>query len=252
MAKIEAVEVRKEFEGVSGQKTVAVDDLSFEVDEGECVCIVGRTGCGKSTLLSMMLGLERPSSGRLLIDGRSPHAEFLYFRGRIAAVFQTDRLLPWRSTLDNARVGLQILRLPAEEQIRRAEHWLDSLGLAGFKKAYPHELSGGMRQRVALARAFALDPDVLLLDEAFGHLDEVTAARLRTDFVGVLTELKKTCVIVTHNIDEAVQTASRILVLGRPARIIREVRVAPADRVGAQAAKIRQDIFASIEQTSEH
>jgi NitT/TauT family transport system ATP-binding protein len=250
--KIEAIHVHKEFQGVSGQRTTAVEDLSFRVDEGECVCIVGRTGCGKSTLLSMMLGLASPSSGQLLIDGRSPHRDFLHFRGRIAAVFQTDRLLPWRNAVENARVGVQILRLPVEEQVKRAEHWLDNLGLGRFKSAYPHELSGGMRQRVALARAFALDPDVLLLDEAFGHLDEVTATRLRSDFIGVLSGVRKTCVIVTHNIDEAVQTASRILVLGRPARILREFRVTPQDRIGRAAARMREDIFALIEQTSEH
>jgi NitT/TauT family transport system ATP-binding protein len=252
MVKIEATRVRKEFTGISKQHTLAVADLSFRVEEGECVCIVGRTGCGKSTLLAMMLGLERPTSGDLLIDGRSPSDEFSYFRGRIAAVFQTDRLLPWRNAVDNARVGLQILGLPIAEQVQRAEHWLDNLGLSRFKNAYPHELSGGMRQRVALARAFSLDPDVMLLDEAFGHLDEVTAARLRADFVAVLGEIRKTCVIVTHNIDEAVQTASRILVLGRPAHVIREIEVTPDDRAGPRAGRLRDEIFALIEGSSEH
>jgi NitT/TauT family transport system ATP-binding protein len=252
VTKIEAIGVRKEFQGVSGQRTVAVDDLSFGIDEGECVCIVGRTGCGKSTLLSMMLGLEAPSQGRLVIDGRSPHDDFVHFRGRIAAVFQTDRLLPWRNAIDNARTGLQILGVPAAEQVKRAEHWLDNLGLGRFKQAYPHELSGGMRQRVALARAFSLDPDVLLLDEAFGHLDEVTAARLRLDFVSVLKQVRKTCVIVTHNIDEAIQTASRILVLGRPARILLDAKVRPDDREGSPAERLRERIFALIEGSSEH
>src|ERR1700752_3023502 len=144
MAKIEAINVRKEFTGVSKQRPVAVADLSFRVDEGDCVCIVGRTGCGKSTLLSMMLGLEMPSSGELLIDGRSPHKDFIHFRGRMAAVFQTDRLLPWRNAIDNAKLGLQILGVPLSEQLERAEHWLDNLGLSRFKRAYPHELSGGM------------------------------------------------------------------------------------------------------------
>ena len=221
-------------------------------DEGECVCIVGRTGCGKSTLLSMMLGLEAPSQGRLLIDGRSPHEEFVHFRGRIAAVFQTDRLLPWRNAVDNARIGMQILGVPAGDQIKRAEHWLENLGLGRFKQAYPHELSGGMRQRVALARAFSLDPDVLLLDEAFGHLDEVTAARLRLDFVSVLKQVRKTCVIVTHNIDEAIHTASRILVLGRPAHILLDTPVGADNREGEAGQRLRERIFALIEGSSEH
>ena len=199
-----------------------------------------------------MLGLESPSSGQLLIDGRSPHAEFSHFRGRMAAVFQTDRLLPWRNAVDNARIAMQILKVPEPEQIRRAEYWLDNLGLGNFKRAFPHELSGEMRQRVALARAFALDPDVLFLDEAFGHLDEVTAARLRSDFVAVLSELRKTCIIVTHNIDEAVQTASRILVLGRPAQILRDIRLTEDQRFGHEAARLREEIFNLIETTSEH
>jgi NitT/TauT family transport system ATP-binding protein len=252
MAKIEARLVRKEFTGVSNQHTLAVADLSFRVEEGECVCIVGRTGCGKSTLLSMMLGLERPTSGTLLIDGRSPYDDFNYFRGRIAAVFQTDRLLPWRNAIDNARVGLQILGVPLKEQLEHAEHWLKNLGLARFRHAYPHELSGGMRQRVALARAFSLDPDVMLLDEAFGHLDEVTASKLRADFVAVLGQVRKTCVIVTHNIEEAVQTASRILVLGRPAHVVREILVTSSDRTGARVGRLRDDIFALIEESAEH
>jgi NitT/TauT family transport system ATP-binding protein len=124
--------------------------------------------------------------------------------------------------------------------------------LSRFRNAYPHELSGGMRQRVALARAFAVDPDVLLLDEAFGHLDEVTAAKLRGDFVSVLAQVRKTCVIVTHNIDEAIQTASRILILDRPARVIREIEVRPDDRVAERASRMREEIFALIGESSEH
>ena len=142
--------------------------------------------------------------------------------------------------------------MPFGEQVARAEHWLDNLGLARFKNAFPHELSGGMRQRVALARAFSLDPDVMLLDEAFGHLDEVTAGRLRADFITALAEVRKTCVIVTHNIDEAVQTASRILVLDRPANVIGDIVVTPDDRTGSRAGRLREDIFALIEESPEH
>jgi NitT/TauT family transport system ATP-binding protein len=250
VAKIEAIGVGKEFQAQQGQRTVAIDDISFRIDEGENVCILGRTGCGKSTLLAMMLGLESPTRGEMLIDQKSPTKDFRYFRGRIAAVFQTDRLLPWRTAIDNARTGLQVLGYHKSEQFERAAAWLDRLGLSNFKRAYPHELSGGMRQRVALARAFAIDPDVLLLDEAFGHLDEVTGRRLRADFVDVLGEVRKTCVIVTHNIDEAIETGTRILVLGRPARILRDVKITPDDRTGERATELRQEIFSLIEESS--
>ncbi len=233
-----------------GQRVLAIEDISFQIAEGECVCIVGRTGCGKSTLLAMMLGLEAPTGGQLLVDGRSPSGDFAHFRGRLAAVFQTDRLLPWRTAIDNARTGLEVLRRPKAEQIERAGAWLEKLGLGGFKQAYPHELSGGMRQRVAIARAFAIDPDLLLLDEAFGHLDEVTGQRLRADFVEVLQQERKTCIVVTHNIDEAIETGTRVLVLGRPARILRDVRLGPDDRVGTRAAELRREIFALIEGSS--
>jgi NitT/TauT family transport system ATP-binding protein len=248
--KVEALKVRKEFAGLQGQHTVAIEDISFAIEAGECVCIVGRTGCGKSTLLAMVLGLEAPTSGQLLIDSRSPSREFAYFRGRLAAVFQTDRLLPWRSAIDNARVGLEVLRFRKSEQLERAGVWLDRLGLAKFKAAYPHELSGGMRQRVAIARAFAIDPDILLLDEAFGHLDEVTGRRLRSDFVEVLGQTNKTCVIVTHNIDEAIETGTRILVLGRPGRVLQDIRLSAADRSPDRASELRREIYMLIEGSS--
>ena len=170
----------------------------------------------------------------------------IILRRRVKAVLAADDLfLDFLGVVSGAGV-------PAGEQIKRAEHWLENLGLSRFKAAYPHELSGGMRQRVALARAFSLDPEVLLLDEAFGHLDEVTAARLRADFVSVLRQVRKTCVIVTHNIDEAIQTASRILVLGRPARILLDTAVGAGTREGEAGQRLRQKIFALIEGSSEH
>jgi len=153
-----------------GRRTFeAIEDLSFDINSGELVSVVGKTGCGKSTTLSIILGLEKPTRGRVTIDGSEPYNDFDSFRGKLSAVFQTDRLLPWRTALENARVGLEILQLGKKEQLDRARYWLDKLGLAGFDNAYPHELSGGMRQRVGIARAFSVDPEILLCDEAFGH-----------------------------------------------------------------------------------
>lgn len=155
--------------------SIAIEHLQFEVKPGETVAIVGRTGCGKSTFLSILIGLEKPTGGRLLVGDTTPYDDFDRLRGRIAIVFQQDRLIPWRTALDNVTLGLEILGCSRSEQLERATAWLNRLGLGDHIQALPHELSGGMRQRVALARGFALQPGILIADEAFGHLDEITA-----------------------------------------------------------------------------
>jgi NitT/TauT family transport system ATP-binding protein len=224
MAKIECCNLSKMF-NAGGDTFEAVSDLSFSVHTGELVSVVGRTGCGKSSTLHMILGLERPTSGSITIDDKEPYAEFGYFRGRLAAVFQTDRLLPWRKTLDNVAYGLEILRVPEPDRRTRAQGWLERVGLGGFENAYPHQLSGGMRQRVGIARAFCVEPEVVLCDEAFGHLDEVTATQLRGDFLELVRETRKTSVFITHDIDEAIELGNRVLVLGKPARLLMDLTI---------------------------
>src|SRR5688572_3130599 len=215
MAKIECCNLSKMF-NAGGDPFEAVSDLSFSVHTGELVSVVGRTGCGKSSTLHMILGLDRPTSGSITIDDKEPYADFGYFRGRLAAVFQTDRLLPWRKTLDNVAYGLEILRVPEPARRTRAQRWLERVGLGGFENAYPHQLSGGMRQRVGIARAFCVEPEVVLCDEAFGHLDQVTATQLRGDFLELVRETRKRSVFITHDIDEAIELGNRVLVLGKP------------------------------------
>ncbi|MEM4302674.1 MAG: ATP-binding cassette domain-containing protein [Candidatus Caldarchaeum sp.] len=210
---------------VTGQNIVAIDKLNFEIDEGEVVSIVGKTGCGKSTFLSILLGIVKPTSGKILVDGKEPYKDFYHFRGKIAAIFQQDILLPWRTALENVKIGLEILRYPKEKQLELARHWLAKVGLERFINSYPGELSGGMRQRVAIARAFVVDPEVLLADEAFGHLDVVTATVLRNDFIRLVKEQRKTAIMVTHQLDDALDTGGRILVFGRPARLIADVKI---------------------------
>jgi NitT/TauT family transport system ATP-binding protein len=216
--------VSKTFETDAGA-FYACQGLSFDVRAGEIVAIVGETGCGKSTVLSMILGLQAPSTGTVRVVGMNPFAEFDKLKGRIGIIFQNDRLLPWRTALDNVAFGLEILQLPKRERSERAHMWLERVGLGQFTKSYPHQLSGGMRQRLSVARTFAIEPPLLLADEAFSALDELTAASLRRDLLGLIKETNKTTLFITHSVPEAADFAGRVLVFGRPGHVVHEVDV---------------------------
>jgi NitT/TauT family transport system ATP-binding protein len=204
---------------------VAVDKLSFDITKGEIVAVLGKTGCGKSTMFNIVAGLIEPTSGAAKVIGHDPFRDFAFFRGKIGIVFQGDRLMPWRSALANVLLGLQILDCDAKEADKRARGWLTRLGLAGHEHDYPHALSGGMRQRVSIARAFAVDPEILLCDEPFSSLDEMTARDLRAEFVRLVRQNNKTAVFITHQINEAMEIGDRVLVFHRPARIAYDVRL---------------------------
>jgi NitT/TauT family transport system ATP-binding protein len=230
------------FEGVHKQfwrdrkAITAIDDLSFALRRGEYTCILGRSGCGKSTAANLLLGLDRPTSGQIRVFGVDPVTEFARLRGRIGTVFQSDRLLPWRTAIDNVRLPLEILRLDESDLAVSATQWLTQLGLQGFEPAYPHQLSGGMRQRVALARALVANPEIVVADEAFAHLDEVTGERLRRDFHRLVKESGKTVVHITHSIDEALGLGDRILVVGKPGHLVTDLKdIAGHDRAVLRA-----------------
>jgi NitT/TauT family transport system ATP-binding protein len=201
----------------------AVDGLNLDVRPGQMLAILGKTGCGKSTIFNMIAGLTEPSSGTVRVSGRDPFADFDSFRGKIAIVFQSDRLLPWRTAIQNVELGLEMLDTPAAERRSSAQLWLTKLGLGGHEYDYPHALSGGMRQRVSIARAFATNANILLCDEPFSALDESTAGRLRAEFVRLVKENGKTAVFITHSISEALEIGDRIVVLKRPAMIAYDV-----------------------------
>jgi NitT/TauT family transport system ATP-binding protein len=222
-------QVSKAFGRTRGQRPfVAVDRLDLTVTQGQMLALLGKTGCGKSTIFNMIAGLTEPTSGRVLVEGRNPFQEFERFRGRIAIVFQNDRLLPWRTAVQNVELGLEMLELPRLERRATALRWLDTLGLRGHEHDYPHALSGGMRQRVSIARAFATNAGILLCDEPFSALDEMTARKLRAEFVRLVRENGKTAVFITHSIGEALEIGDRIVVLRRPASIAIDVPISQA------------------------
>jgi NitT/TauT family transport system ATP-binding protein len=217
--------VSKVFSAGSAGAYRAVDNLDLNIREGELVAVLGKTGCGKSTMFNMIAGLLEPTEGRVLVSGRDPYRDFDWFRGRIAIVFQNDRLLPWRTAIQNVELGLEMLDMPRQQRRASARRWLATLGLAGHEDDYAHALSGGMRQRVSIARAFATDAPILLCDEPFSALDEMTAQRLRREFMALVRENGKTAVFITHSINEALEVGDRIVVLHRPAHIALDARV---------------------------
>lgn len=197
-------------------------DISLSVRAGEFVAIVGPSGCGKSTLLNVIAGLQEPTSGYVALDGER-NARRL---GLVAYMHQRDLLLPWRTVLENARLGLELQGMPLNEANRRAGDLTARFGLGGVEQAYPWRLSGGMRQRVALLRATLPDQGVLLLDEPFGALDAITRADLQQWLADVLDREDKAVVLVTHDVEEALLLADRVLVMSSsPGRIIENITV---------------------------
>jgi NitT/TauT family transport system ATP-binding protein len=197
-------------------ETIALQSLDLAVRDGEFCSIVGPSGCGKSTLLALIAGIIRPTEGEVLLNGVPAGKP----NGRVGIILQKDHLFDWRTVLQNAELGLEILGKGTAEARAKAHRLLQTYGLAGFENSFPYQLSGGMRQRVALVRTLATDPDVLLLDEPFSALDYQTKLILERDVHGIIRANRKTALLVTHDIEEAVSMSDRVIVLsGRPAQV---------------------------------
>lgn len=200
----------------------AVRDVSFRVEEGEFVSVVGPSGCGKSTILSMTAGLYQPSEGEVLVSDRPVTGP----NSHVGFMLQKDLLLPWRSIVGNIELGLEARGVARAERRERAMTELKRCQLAGFDGHYPYQLSGGMRQRAALARTLAIDPEIILLDEPFSALDAQTKLILQNSFAKTIAAERKTTLLITHDLSEAVLMSDRILVLSeRPGTIVTEIVV---------------------------
>jgi NitT/TauT family transport system ATP-binding protein len=237
--------------------TVALEDISFDVHDGEFVSLVGPSGCGKSTLLRMVAGLGPITSGEILVEGLPP-TKARQEKGDTAFVFQDANLMPWRTALGNVELPLELRGEGKATRRVTATQALEQVGLGDAVKQYPRELSGGMRMRVSLARALAAHPRLLLMDEPFGALDEITRQRLNGELLRLCSLANWTVVFVTHNVFEAVYLSTRILVMSaRPGRIIAEVPVplphprVPEIRTDPEFTRIVREVVTLLGSASE-
>lgn len=225
----------------SGKAVHVLEGIDLDVGEGEFLCLLGPSGCGKSTLLNIIGGFLRPTSGEVRIDGeivRGPDPRRIF-------VFQERGVFPWLTV--SANIGFGLGHLDKAERRSRIEHYVNLVGLRGFETAYPHELSGGMKQRVEVARALAVNPDVLYLDEPFGALDSITRLTMRAELLRIWEAEKKTIIFVTHDIEESIQLADRVVIMtARPAKMRRIVDInisRPRDLSSSRYIELRDLVF---------
>ena len=246
----ESTQPKVSFSGVSktfrsnDREIVVLRDIDLDVRDGEFVCILGPSGCGKSTLLNIVGGFVKPTGGSVTIDGETVDGP----DPRRIFVFQERGVFPWLTVEGNIGFGLH--RLSPAERASRIEHYVKLVGLSGFEKSYPHELSGGMKQRLEVARALAVDPDVLYLDEPFGALDSITRLLMRSELLRIWQKERKTILFVTHDIDESIQLADRVVVMtARPGSIRKVVDIDiphPRDLSSRRYIELRDGIFEEI------
>jgi len=240
--KLEIRNLTKTFSTEDGEM-MALEDISIEVKPAEFLCIIGPSGCGKTTLLRMVAGLDHPSSGEIILDGKEvkgPSPD----RGM---VFQEFSLFPWRTVLKNVEFGLEIKGVGDKARREIAEKYIELVGLQGFENHYPYELSGGMKQRVAIARALATEPSILLMDEPFGSVDAQTRNILQEELLEIWKRTKKTVLFVTHSVDEAVYLADRVAVMSaRPGCLIKCLDIdipRPRKRTSVEVNEFREKLL---------
>ncbi|MBN1193921.1 MAG: ABC transporter ATP-binding protein [Methanomicrobiaceae archaeon] len=236
------------FEKEGGAPTVALEEITLDIEDEEFVCLVGPSGCGKTTLLRIIAGLDTATGGSVSIDGEQITGP----DPRRGMVFQEYSLFPWRNVMDNIAFGLEMKGMDHASRMHIASEYLELVGLEQFRDAFPFELSGGMRQRVAIARALANNPDVLLMDEPFGALDAQTRNDMQQELLEIWEKTKKTVIFVTHSVDEAVYLADRIVVLSpRPGRICENIAVdlpRPRVRTSVDFAELRRHVLSLLQQ----
>lgn len=226
--KLQIDNISKNFTTTSGKELSVLEDINLNINEEEFVALVGPSGCGKSTLLNITSGLLEPTSGTV----KFTHVAAGY-EPRMSIVFQETGLFPWRNVHDNIAFGLETAGIKADEKEKRIAHYIELVGLKGFEKSFPHQLSGGMRQRVGIARALAIEPDLLLMDEPFSALDAQTRTIMQEELVTLWEKTRLTTLYVTHNIQEAVMLADRVVLLSRrPGKVskILTINIPRADR----------------------
>ncbi|MCK8823713.1 ABC transporter ATP-binding protein [Fuchsiella alkaliacetigena] len=227
----------------TGDELLALNNINLTVHEGEFVCILGPSGCGKSTLLNLIAGFLEPSAGEILV-GPEKVKEPGPDRG---VVFQEYTLFPWLTVIDNVKFALDQQQLTKQEKEEISSKYLSLVGLADFADARPHELSGGMKQRVAIARVLAMDCDILLMDEPFGALDAQTRQMLQKELLEIWEQEEKTAIFITHNVDEAVYLADRVVVFSaHPGQVRADVRInipRPRDRLAKEVAEVKRELL---------
>ena len=222
MGEITCTNITKAWGVDTTREVLALDDVSFAVEHGEFLVVIGPSGCGKSTLLMLLAGLEMPTSGTMLHNGKPITGP----DSNRSLIFQQPSLYPWLSALDNVAFGLKLQGVGRRERRERAKHFLRQVGLLDFANKHPHELSGGMQQRAAIARALCLGADVLLMDEPFAALDVQTRHQMQSFLLDIWRGTEKTVVFITHHIDEAVYLADRVIILtARPGRLLDSVSI---------------------------
>ena len=231
---------------LNGEPFDVFRDVTLHIRAGQSIAIVGPSGCGKTTLLRMIAGLEEPDAGEVLIDGHAVHG---LSRER-AVIFQEPRLLPWLSVLDNVSFGLDVQGVPKREAQARAREALALVGLSEFENAWPRQLSGGMAQRVGIARALTVQPEILLLDEPLGALDAMTKITMQEELARIWAEENVTMILVTHDLEEAIYLADRVLVLpkhkGGEIRFINVTLPRPRQRSQREFVALRQQLMAEF------